>query len=107
MKKILYHWELEDDLSYQESKDLAKKIEEEYSSSEKLKIVLSPQFPLLFPLKEILKNSKIALACQNSADEIHGAYTGEVSPALLGEVCNYCILGHSERRNIFKNPLKE
>jgi triosephosphate isomerase len=48
-----------------------------------------------------LKNTEIGLGAQNMFWEEKGAFTGEVAPAMIKELCNYVILGHSERRAYF------
>ena len=66
-------------------------------------IVISPPFTALYTAKDILKNTNIKLGAQNMYFEEKGAYTGEISPTFLKAIgCEYVILGHSERRNIFK-----
>ncbi|WP_026223877.1 triose-phosphate isomerase [Methylosarcina fibrata] len=53
-------------------------------------------------LSQLLKNSKLALGAQNVADKSSGAFTGEVSAAMLNEFgCKYAIVGHSERRTYY------
>lgn len=53
-------------------------------------------------LSQLLKNSKLALGAQNVADKSSGAFTGEVSAAMLSEFnCKYAIVGHSERRTYY------
>ncbi len=63
--------------------------------------VLAPPFVALAPLAEILRGSAIALAAQNMYFEEQGAFTGEVAPGMLSGLCQYVILGHSERRAYF------
>ena len=63
--------------------------------------VLSPPFTSLATVRELLRGSGVALGAQNMYQEGSGAYTGEVSPAMLAELCRFVILGHSERRHIF------
>jgi triosephosphate isomerase len=63
--------------------------------------VLCPPFTALAPVKEILSATEIGLGAQNMYWEEKGAYTGEVSPLMLVELCQYVILGHSERRAYF------
>ncbi len=60
--------------------------------------VLCPPFTVLATLAEILLPTNIALGAQNMHWEDHGAHTGEISPTMLVELCQYVILGHSERR---------
>jgi len=68
-----------------------------------VEIVIAPPFTALAKLSELLGGSqKVRLAAQNMYFEMSGAYTGEISPAMLRELfVRYVILGHSERRQIF------
>ena len=63
--------------------------------------VLCPPFTNLWSVKELLQGSGIGLGAQNMYWEVSGAYTGEISPQMLSELCEYVILGHSERRQYF------
>ena len=65
-------------------------------------IVLAPPFTALQTLSEALAGSPVALSSQNVHWEGHGAYTGEISPAMLLEHgVRYAIVGHSEPRKYF------
>ncbi|HSR32633.1 MAG TPA: triose-phosphate isomerase [Anaerolineae bacterium] len=63
--------------------------------------VLCPPFTALAPIKELLTATEIGLGAQNMYWEEKGAYTGEIAPGMLTELCQYVILGHSERRAYF------
>jgi len=63
--------------------------------------VICPPFTSLARLKELLKGSSIELGAQNMYFEEKGAYTGEISPLMLAELCDFVIIGHSERRHYF------
>jgi triosephosphate isomerase len=63
--------------------------------------VLCPPFIAIPPLADMLKDSGIDLGAQNLYWEEKGAFTGEVSPGMLKEFCQYVIIGHSERRTYF------
>jgi triosephosphate isomerase len=63
--------------------------------------VLCPPFTVLAAVAEILRPTHIGLGAQTMHWEDGGAYTGEISPAMLAELCQYVILGHSERRALF------
>lgn len=63
--------------------------------------VLCPPFISLTTVKGIIKGTSIKLGAQNMYFEHSGAYTGEVSPVMLTELCEFVILGHSERRAHF------
>jgi triosephosphate isomerase len=60
-----------------------------------------PPFPYLMPIAAMLAGSGVGLGAQNMYWEESGAYTGEVSPKMVAEFCQYVILGHSERRAYF------
>ena len=63
--------------------------------------VICPPFVSLAPVREIIKGSSIRLGAQNLYFKEKGAYTGETSPLMLAELCEFVILGHSERRQYF------
>ena len=63
--------------------------------------VLCPPFVSLSAVKNILRGSDIKVGAQNMYFETKGAYTGEISPLMLSELCEFVILGHSERRHCF------
>jgi triosephosphate isomerase len=63
--------------------------------------VICPPFVSLSAVKELLKGNPVKLGAQNMYFEEKGAYTGEVSPLMLAELCQYVIIGHSERRQYF------
>lgn len=64
-------------------------------------VVLCPPFTALSALKDVLAGSDVGLGAQNMHFAEQGAFTGEVSPLMLKELCQYVILGHSERRQFF------
>ena len=65
-------------------------------------IMIAPPFTALAPVADIIKGTGIALGAQNLFWETEGAYTGEISPAMLVSTgCKYVIIGHSERRQYF------
>jgi len=63
--------------------------------------VVCPPFVSLNPVKALLAGSSIKVGAQNLYFEEKGAYTGEISPLMLAGLCEYVILGHSERRQYF------
>ncbi len=63
--------------------------------------VLCPPFTSLMAVAALLEGSGIGLGAQNMYWEEKGAFTGEISPAMVKDLCGYVILGHSERRAYF------
>ena len=63
--------------------------------------VLCPPYLSIGAVAELVKGSEIGLGAQNLYWESSGAYTGEISPAMVAEICEYVIIGHSERRAYF------
>jgi triosephosphate isomerase len=63
--------------------------------------LLCPPAMTIMPLSAVLDGKGIALGAQNLYCEKEGAYTGELSAAMVAEFCQYVIIGHSERRAIF------
>lgn len=62
---------------------------------------ICPPFTALMTAKALLEGTDIRLGAQNMHWENSGAFTGEVSPTMVAELCTYVILGHSERRTYF------
>lgn len=68
-----------------------------------VEVIVAPSFVSLLIVKEMIKGTNIKLAAQNTYPEAKGAFTGEVSPEMLKDIgCDYVIIGHSERRQYFK-----
>jgi len=63
--------------------------------------VLCPPFTALMAVASLLEGTDIGLGAQNMHWEQSGAYTGEISPSMIAELCRYVIIGHSERRQFF------
>ncbi|MCA2001373.1 MAG: triose-phosphate isomerase [Chloroflexi bacterium] len=63
--------------------------------------VVCPPFMSLMAAASLLEGTDIGLGAQNMHWEEKGAFTGEVSPGMVRELCGYVILGHSERRAYF------
>ena len=77
-------------------KPLVKKIED-------VDIVIIPPYTVLITVIKYLEGTNIKVGAQNMHHEDNGAFTGEISPLFLRDIkCEYVILGHSERRDIFK-----
>ena len=63
--------------------------------------VVCPPFVSLMAVKGLLDGSSVKLGAQNMHHAEKGAFTGEVSPGMVAGLCQYVILGHSERRQLF------
>lgn len=66
-----------------------------------VEIVLCPPFISLPEVFTLVKGSPIRMGAQNLFWETRGAFTGEISASMLHGLCDYCIIGHSERRQYF------
>jgi triosephosphate isomerase (TIM) len=63
--------------------------------------VVCPPFVSLAAVGDVLRGSSVKLGAQNVFYEDKGAYTGEISPLMLADLCDVVIIGHSERRQYF------
>jgi len=63
--------------------------------------VLCPPFVSLASILDLIEGTSVKLGAQDVYFEEKGAYTGEISPPMLAELCEYVIIGHSERRQYF------
>jgi len=85
-----------------EAADTARRLLERLSTATGVDVMIAPPFTALVPVAETLKDSAVLLGAQNLFWEKEGAYTGEVSAAMLISAgCRYVIIGHSERRQYF------
>ncbi len=70
--------------------------------SERVKVVLAPPAVYLQQLGDAFSGSGLGLGAQNVAQDDKGAFTGEISAAMLSDIgVEYCLVGHSERRTLY------
>jgi len=84
-----------------EAEQLVSEMIEKLDEIEGVEKVICPPFVSLIAVNMMLRGSSIKLGAQNMYFETAGAYTGEISPLMLSELCEFVILGHSERRRYF------
>ena len=88
-------------LTLQEAEALVSRIKVT-CETEAVEVVVCPPFTALAAAGRLLAGSRIGLGAQDLFWELQGAFTGEVSPAMLTDAgCRYVIIGHSERRTHF------
>jgi triosephosphate isomerase len=82
---------------------LVEGLKQQLKDEQKVDVVLCPPFTALAAVSEAIEDTKLDLGAQNMHAEKSGAFTGEVAADMLRELgCHYVILGHSERRQYFK-----
>ncbi len=85
-----------------EAKSFAVEVIGKAPVSENLEAVICPPALYLSELAQLTKNSPVGIGAQTMHDVKEGAFTGEVSPAMLADIgVGYVVLGHSERRQYF------
>jgi len=99
MPIIAGNWKM--NTSVAETVELVTGMKKRLNSISGVEKVLCPPFISLTTVKELIKGTSIKLGAQNMYFELTGAYTGEISPAMLAGLCEFVILGHSERRAHF------
>ena len=101
MKKLIAaNWKMNKTIA--EAVSAAKELKELVKNEMNADIVVCPPFTALQSVSKELKGSNVSLGAQNMHFEDSGAYTGDISPLMLKDVeCEYAIIGHSERRDIF------
>jgi len=102
MRRVIIagNWKMNKNIS--ESIDLANSIKRTLFDIAEIEIVLCPPFTSLSDVKEVILDTNIRLGAQDVYWEKEGAFTGEVSTGMLKNIgCEYCIVGHSERRQFF------
>jgi len=80
---------------------LAAAVRDGAASASGVELVLCPPFVSLAAVSDAVKGSAVKVGAQNMHFEDSGAFTGEGSPGMLQDLCDYVIVGHSERRQMF------
>ena len=96
---IAGNWKMNTNL--QDAKTLVAGMKTRLEAIGGIETVVCPPFISLAAIGEMLQGSSIGLGAQNMHPEEQGAYTGEISPGMLASLCQFVILGHSERRQLF------
>ncbi len=101
MKKknlVVANWKM-NPTSLEEAKQIFNAVRNEAKKLRSTEIIICPPFPFIQPLKKLIAPKNIFFGAQNTSSEEKGAFTGEVSGAMLNDVgVRYVLVGHSERR---------
>jgi triosephosphate isomerase len=100
---IVGNWKMH--LNVSQSSLLLHRLQEQIRVYRNIEIVLAPPMLSLQPLSAQIDRRKFRLAAQNAYFQDEGAFTGEVSFAMLRDLVHYVIVGHSERRQYFHEDL--
>ena len=86
-----------------EARDLAQAVRDGLKRPRGVEVGICPPFTALAAVAEVLAGSPVMLGSQNCHWEDAGAFTGEISPPMLAAAgCRLVLVGHSERRHIFR-----
>ena len=96
---IAGNWKMNTTVS--EAVELVKAMQDELDKVTNVDKVICPPFVSLAAVRELIKGSSIKLGAQNLFFAEKGAYTGEISPLMVADLCEFVIIGHSERRQYF------
>ena len=96
---VVGNWKMNTDLAG--ALELAAGVRAGANSLPGVELILCPPFVSLAPVREAIKGSSVRLGAQNMYYEESGAFTGEIAPSMLVGLCDYVMLGHSERRQLF------
>ncbi|MFC6859132.1 triose-phosphate isomerase [Zunongwangia atlantica] len=95
------NWKMNNDLA--QTQELIADLKKQVSADPAATIIVAPTYTNLYPAFKALKDTPISVAAQNMHQNANGAFTGEISAAMLKSVgVETVILGHSERRAYFK-----
>ena len=84
-----------------EARALAEGVRDLSGAAAGVEVILCPPAISVAAVRDMVSGSAVKVGAQNIHHEDSGAYTGEISPAMLAGICEYVILGHSERRQLF------
>ena len=100
-KIVAGNWKMNNDLA--QTEDLLTKIKSLKGEKPGVRMIVAPSFTNLWPAFEALRDTSIEVAAQNMNENESGAFTGEISAQMLTSIgVKSVILGHSERRAIYK-----
>lgn len=100
---IFGNWKM--NKSAAQARDFVRQLRAELKPDEESSFCIFPSALSAYAVSEALLSSKISWGGQNVYFESQGAFTGENSPQILKEMgAHYCLVGHSERRQIFLEP---
>jgi triosephosphate isomerase len=94
---VLGNWKMNTTL--EEAVDIAERLRAE-KSFDGVTVGIAPPFPWLAAVKHALGDTDVLLGAQTLAATANGAFTGEVSAAMVAELCDFVLIGHSERRTM-------
>ena len=100
-KIVAGNWKMNNDLT--ETEDLLAKIKLQWQEEPGVRVIVAPSFTNLYHAFESLRGTPVEVAAQNMNENKEGAFTGEISGKMLTSIgVKSVILGHSERRAIYK-----
>jgi len=101
-KKIIAgNWKM--NKTVEEAVELANAIKLELADCTEVDVVVCPPFTAIKAVSDVVSETLVNVGSQNMSSEDEGAYTGEISHTMLKELfVRYVILGHSERREYYK-----
>ena len=103
MRKYLIAGNWKMNMTETEGVNFVKELDSNIKSSDNVDVLVIPPFTALSGISKVLKDTKIKLGAQNINENEKGAYTGEVSADMLLDLkVEYVVIGHSERRTIYK-----
>ena len=104
-KTVIANWKMNTSLA--DAIVLGEGIKKSLEDIGHINVIVAPPSVWLYPLHELFSSFKlpnISLSAQNIHSEDEGAYTGEISVAMIKKVADYALIGHSERRQFGETP---
>jgi triosephosphate isomerase len=100
-KLVVGNWKMHGGLAQNEA--LLADLRAQWRAPRGRKLGVCVPFPYLWQAQAVLSGSTIAWGAQNLSEHASGAFTGEVAATMVAEFgCTYAIVGHSERRTLYK-----